>query len=559
MNAEHLLALYDRVVDTPNAVFRLRRFVLEFAVRGKLVEQNPEDEPASELLKRIVKEKAKLVEVGKVRKTYKLPTQDPVRQYALPDSWEWTTIESVAHIEMGQSPKSVYYNRLGNGIAFFQGKADFGPRHPTPRYWCTKPTKIAEAGDILLSIRAPVGPTNVADRRCCIGRGLAALQPLKGLYYEFMLLALGAFESDLASRGFGTTFVAITKKQLMIYGFPLPPLAEQHRIVAKVNELKALCDRLDEMRAAREKIRDHLTKATLTRLSTPDPDVPTFHSHVLFAVDALPALTTRADQIKHLRKVILSLAVRGKLVEQNPEDEPASELLKRIVKEKAKLVEVGKVRKTYKLPTQDPVRQYALPDSWEWTTIESVAHIEMGQSPKSVYYNRLGNGIAFFQGKADFGPRHPTPRYWCTKPTKIAEAGDILLSIRAPVGPTNVADRRCCIGRGLAALQPLKGLYYEFMLLALGAFESDLASRGFGTTFVAITKKQLMIYGFPLPPLAEQHRIVAKVNELMSLCDQLEADIAGADHTRTQLLKSLLHDELATAVHEDTAASWLEA
>ena len=223
MNAERLFALYDRVADAPNGVARLRQFVLDLAVRGKLVEQDPADEPASELLKWIAAEKARMVRARGVRRSRKLPNGDPVRRFELPASWEWSAIKSLAHIEMGQSPRSEHYNRVGNGLAFFQGKADFGPRHPTPRYWCTKPTKIAEPGDILLSIRAPVGPTNVANQRCCIGRGLAALRPLEGLNREFMLLALRAFESDLASRGFGSTFVAITKKQLTRYGFHSRP------------------------------------------------------------------------------------------------------------------------------------------------------------------------------------------------------------------------------------------------------------------------------------------------------------------------------------------------
>ena len=131
----------------------------------------------------------------------------------------------------------------------------------------------------------------------------------------------------------------VTTRDFAQSPFPLPPLAEQHRIVAKVDELMALCDRLEAARASREATRDRLAAASLARLNAPDPD--TFQDDARFALDALPALTTRPDQIKQLRQTILNLAVRGKLVPQDPNDEPASELLKRIAKEKARLVKAG--------------------------------------------------------------------------------------------------------------------------------------------------------------------------------------------------------------------------
>ena len=199
-------------------------------------------------------------------------------------------------------------------------------------------------------------------------------------------------------------------------------------------------------------------------------------------------------------------------------DGPAKKLLNEFVTERRN----GEILDKDKSDNFDTVGlPYDLPSTWEWTVIENIAQVVMGQSPSSEHCNKSGHGMAFFQGKADFGWRHPTPRNWCVKPKKIAESGDVLISVRAPVGPTNVADQRCCIGRGLAALRPFAGLDREFLLLALKALENDLASKGYGTTFSAITKKQLVGYSFPLPPLAEQHRIAAKVDELMEYCDKL--------------------------------------
>ena len=224
--AEHLLAHFDRIADAPDAIPRLRRFILDLAVRGKLTPQDPNDEPASKLLKRIAAEKARLVRAGEIKNQSDLllvaTCETP---FSIPDAWEWTRIGSAAYVEMGQSPPSEHYNRIGHGIPFFQGKADFGKRSPTARYWCTQPKKYAASGDILISVRAPVGPTNIASELCCIGRGLAALRPYKGIDRDYFLHSLEALELVLDALGFGSTFVAINKKQLasfVILSHPSP-------------------------------------------------------------------------------------------------------------------------------------------------------------------------------------------------------------------------------------------------------------------------------------------------------------------------------------------------
>ena len=370
MNAERLLAHYERIADAPNAVARLRRFILDLAVRGKLMPQDPKDEPASELLKKIAAAKARLARTG--RDVFDEGDLVGGFRFEVPRLWCWSEIETVAYVEMGQSPPSDHYNQRGDGIAFFQGKADFGARNPTPRYWCTQPTKFAEAGDILISVRAPVVPTNVASQRCCIGRGLAALRPYEGLDRDFLLLSLRAFEGDLASLGFGTTFVAINKKHLTMFPIPLPPLVEQKRIVAKVDELMALCDQLDKARAEREATRDRLAAALLGRLNAPDPE--TFHDDARFALSALPSMTARPDQVKQLRQTILSLAVRGKLVLQDPNCEPVLSIIEAIRAEGSPLPTSGKASKAAKASATVDIAgvPFTPPIGWAWQRIDAL-------------------------------------------------------------------------------------------------------------------------------------------------------------------------------------------
>lgn len=156
-----------------------------------------------------------------------------------------------------------------------------------------------------------------------------------------------------------------------------------------------------------------------------------------------------------------------------------------------------------------------------------------GQSPESKYYNSNGDGLPFFQGKADFGELYPSIRVYCSQPTKIAEKDDILLSVRAPVGPTNLAPCKVCIGRGLTAIRPSEVLLTRYVLLFFRYFEAQLASKGTGTTFKAITQDVVKNLEIPIPPLPEQERIVARIEELFS---QLDAGVETLEKTKAQLV-----------------------
>lgn len=152
--------------------------------------------------------------------------------------------------------------------------------------------------------------------------------------------------------------------------------------------------------------------------------------------------------------------------------------------------------------------------------LQDCATIIAGQSPESKYYNTVGDGIPFFQGKADFGELYPSARVYCTNPTKIAQYNDILLSVRAPVGPTNLSPGKVCIGRGLAAIRPDSSLNLKYLLYYFRYFESQLSSKGTGTTFKAITQKTIKNLDVPAPPMEEQVKIVSRIDELFSELDK---------------------------------------
>ena len=173
-----------------------------------------------------------------------------------------------------------------------------------------------------------------------------------------------------------------------------------------------------------------------------------------------------------------------------------------------------------------------LPRGWVRTTLEEISEIILGQSPPSSTYNTDGKGLPFYQGKLEFGKRYPTPRKWCTAPKKIAEKGDVFISIRAPVGPTNLCPEKSAVGRGLAAIRGLGGIQSFFIFYLIRRFENEIANKGTGTTFNAITGNQLKNFEIPVPPLAEQRRIVAKLDTLFT---QLDAAVDSLKQTQTQL------------------------
>ncbi len=202
--------------------------------------------------------------------------------------------------------------------------------------------------------------------------------------------------------------------------------------------------------------------------------------------------------------------------------------------------------------TNPPKLGMPLPQGWRWTKLGEVCAIIAGQSPPGETYRKTPDGLPFFQGKADFGARHPIARTWCASPTKIAQPGDILMSVRAPVGPTNVADVQCCIGRGLAAIRPGVTVDREFVLATLKHKEQDLVRLGSGSTFQSINREHLESLPILLPPLPEQKRIATILTEQMSAVDKARA----AAEVQLEAAEVLNAARLRAIFNQDLMKSW---
>ena len=323
--------------------------------------------------------------------------------------------------------------------------------------------------------------------------------------------------------------------------FPLPPLAEQHRIVAKVDELMALCDRLEAARAEREATRDRLATVSLARLNAPDPDPAMFQHDVAFALNNLTPLTTRPDQIKALRQTILNLAVRGKLVPQDAKEDRSNQ---------------GKLRSDTTAETYD-VRAFegrmALlkrPDNW---TIEPLSRVSshivdcLHTTPKWTEEGVLcikTNQVR--AGQLDLSsPHFVSENTHKTRVNRLEPRQDDILYIREG-GVLGVAcrvpsDTRLCLGQRLMQIRANNAIAPQFLELCLNSpwITEFAAEKTTGGAAPRVNMSIVRSYPIPLPPLGEQHRIVAKVDELKALCNRLEARLNRVGKTRGELVELL--------------------
>ena len=570
MNGERLLAHYERIADAPDAIQRLRRFVLDLAVRGKLVPQELKDEPVSELLKGIAAERARLVKAGGIRREEIKAELKDTPPFELPVTWVWAPFGQFHQLVRGvtYSKSDVADGPTKNYVAILRAN-NIGSvlTHDDPVYVkreCVSADQFLRAGDFMIALSS--GSKNLVGKAAFVpenfgeafGGFCGAIRLFDQSIREFVRIYL---KSDLyrdsistGSRGIGIN--NLKKEVLSNSFFPLPPIAEQRRIVAKVDELMALCDRLEVVRAEREATRDKFTAASLARLNAPDPEA--FRDDARFALDALPALTARADQIKQLRQTILNLAVRGKLVSQNPNDEPASELMKRIAAEKARMVKAELIPRQREVIRDLSRLNGGLPASWEPIALGEVcAFVTSGSRGWAEFYADSGpkfiraQNIRFGKLKLDDLAFVRPPSNSEGTRTRAAE-GDLLIVITG-AGVTNPArlDRdlgEAYVSQHVGLVRLVQKQLSEWILLCLMApvgGRSELVERAYGAGRPGLNLENIRTLSVPLPPLSEQRRIVAGVDHLMALCDRLETSLATAADNRRRLLDALLAEALA--------------
>lgn len=585
MNADRLLALYGRVADAPDAIPRLRRFVLNLAVRGKLVEQDPADKSASELLKRVAVEKARLVQAREIRKPKVLPPQTPESSpFGIPRQWTCARLDELSPRSLtdgdwietkDQSPDGgIRLVQLADvGVGAFLDKSNRFVTHETAeRLKCTR----LVAGDVLIArLPNPIGRACIfpdVGQPAITAVDVAILRTDENIAAEYVVVAMNApsTRNQIEAYGKGATRFRVSTGHLRAVLIPVPPLAEQRRIIAKVNELMVLCDRLERARATRETMREQLTAASLVRLTGPGTNTDAFRTHARFALNALSILTTRPEQIKSLRQTIRSLAVLGRLVKHNPADEPALELLKSIAAEKAQPLQAGKVERD--APVSLEPLPFEFPRHWHPTKLSQVLdELQTGPFGSILHQSDYSVGGTPVINPASIQNERIVPiakmAVSATTLERLASftlrSGDIVMARRGEMGRCAVVTAReagWLCGTGSLILRASKLVSPRFLVLLIGSpfGRRYLSGTAVGSTMQNLNQAILLNLPFGLPPLAEQNRILDKVDALVAVCDRLEASLHRGEVIRGRLLHALLHDALYREVLP-SAAEALEA
>lgn len=473
----------------------LKNSILQRAIEGKLVPQRKEEGTAKELLAEIRAEKARLIKEKKIKKSKPLPEiTDDEKPFDIPESWEWVRLDdickSISDGDHQAPPKSE------KGVPFLvisdvrSGKLNFkNTRHVPVEYFKTlSPERIPLKGDILFTVTGSYGiPVLINfDMEFCFQRHIALLKPMIDYTFLSYILESPFIKTQCDAVATGTAQKTVGLKSLKSLLLPLPPLYEQGRIITKIEELQPDIDAYDKAQ----------TKLQAIEQRFPDD----------------------------MKKSLLQYAIEGKLVPQRKEEGTAKDLLAEIRAEKARLVKEKKIKKSKPLlDITDDEKPFDIPDSWEWVRLGDIIELQSGQdfSP-SKYSDTDKDGTPYITGASSFTENGVLENRWTKCPKCIATKGDILLVCKGSgYGKVTICNlEEAHIARQIMAIKQrayLNITYIKFFLMA----RIKLIKKNGQGVIPGISRDIVLNLLFPLPPLAEQHRIVTKLEELLPLCQQL--------------------------------------
>ena len=462
---------------------QLRASILQYAAEGKLVKQNPNDEPASELIKKIEKEKNKLIKEGKIKKNKKLPAiEKDEKPFDIPDSWEWVRLGSILYnLDGKRVPVSVSERNKKGKVYDYYGAS--GVIDKIDNYIFSKPLLlISEDGANLLARRTPIA--FIATGKYWVNNHAHVFDGINLLFLKYISIFIESI--DVSKYVTGTAQPKLNQQNLNKILVAVPPLEEQKRIVAKIEKLMPLVDEYAESYNRFQKIDNEFE-----------------------------------DKLK---QSVLQYAMEGKLVKQNLSDEPASELIKKIENEKAELVKEGKISKLRKAsPISDEEKAFRIPNNWKWVRLEEIAQLNTGTTPSIGKSRYEGNYIPFIKpgdisskginynnfGLSKDGLRHGR---------LIDENSLLTVCIGGSTGKTYYTDRAISCNQQINASTPYKGVSVMFLFYEMlsNHFQEEIHQHASGSATPIINKTKFGNLCLPLPPLEEQKRIVAKIEKIMN-------------------------------------------
>ncbi|WP_167408848.1 restriction endonuclease subunit S [Vreelandella sulfidaeris] len=549
---------------------KLRELILELAVRGKLVEQDPDDEPASRLLERIAESRKALIAENRIKNSKPLPSVSPDEfPSALPFGWVWTRLGSIAEINprnAGDDSLEVSFIPMPLVTTSYHGE-----HGDEPRNWgeIKKSYSHFANGDVGLAKITPCFENSKAavfrNLRNGIGAGTTELhvaRPLSSAVNPYFLLLFLKSPRFLSAGEKVMTGSAGQKRVPKDYfsetPLPLPPEQKQHRIVQKVDELMALCDRLEQHTS--DQLDAHATLVdTLLGTLTQFANATELADNWACLAEHFDTLFTTEQSIDKLKQTILQLAVMGRLVKKDAGDESATDFLTQIHTRKVELANKKIIKRPRELTLlKDSEHSYIAPSHWTWTSFQDVAdEISTGPFGSMIHkHDYVEGGIPLinpshmFKGhiKEDLSVSVSLAKAEELSSYRLAN-GDIVMARRGEVGRcAAVTDREagwlCGTGSFVLKFHPAVNRQFILLLFSTDTVRNYLTGNSVGTTMTNLNHGILKKMPVAVPPAKEQHRIVQKVDELMAICDQLKERLNQASDTRCQLAGAVVEQAI---------------
>lgn len=546
MDTKLLFDNFDLLYESHESIPALRATILQLAVQGKLVPQDSNEESALDSFKIIKSEQDKLIQEKHIRMQKVCPKlKDLDIPFQIPIFWEWVRLREIAH-DWGQKKPDKEFTYID--VATINKEFGFVSESPQILESNNAPSrarKLVKKGTVIYSTVRPY-LLNIAvidkeyDPEPIASTAFAILHPYSPVNarYLFYYLRSKPMIDYVESQMFGVAYPAINDSKFFLAPFPLPPRKEQDRIVAKVDELMRVCDDLESMQKRASEDIITLNTSALAKLAEAKTD-QAFNKEWGFISDNFDTLYSTHENVKKLKETILQLAVQGKLVPQNPKDEPASKLLERIKAEKEKLIKAGKLKKEKSLPPiKDGENPFDLPEGWTWCRLGKVSINRDGDRiPVSKAERAMRDKIYDYYGASGVIDKIDGFTHDGTF-LLIGEDGANLIARSTPIAFT--ASGKIWVNNHAHVLEYFNKEMHRYLEIHINAM--DLKSYITGGFQPKLSQGNLNKILIALPPLEEQHRIVAKVESMMAMCNELEQQIAQSKEHAGQLMQSVLQE-----------------
>ena len=565
-----LLQLFNELSLHPKNAAELKGLILQLAVQGKLTakwrEENPDVEPASELIKRIEVEKERLVREKIIKKEKPLPTISAKENIEeIPGKWRKVRLGEIGDWGAGATPlrsNGLFYD--GNNNWFKSGELnngiiDYDSEEKITELALKKSSlRLNKPGDVLIAMYgATIGKTGILEVSGTTNQAVCACTPFSCISSEYLHLLLRALRKNFLSQGEGGAQPNISRIKIRNQIVSLPPLLEQQAIITTVNQLFAEVEQLEQLTKERIQLKHDFAASALQRLvqaGNINGEWAAVHQH-------FHTFFNEKFNVKKLRETILQLAVQGKLTthwrQENPNTEPATELLKRITAEKQQLIQSGKIKKEKPLsPVKDDEIPFELPEGWVWCRLGEISKkLGAGSTPTGGKASYVDDGIKFFRSQNIYNDgirindiARITQKVHQRMIGTHIKPKDILLNItggsigRCALVPDEFDSGNVSQHVSIVRLVELELRQYIHKFFISPGFQERIMDVQVGVSREGLSMTKLKMFPTPLPPLQEQHAIVTTVNTLMGLCDALEQELGQQESRVEELMRSCVRE-----------------